>query len=296
MFPLLPFFRPVRTEDKIDEVGQIFDQNPHLSTRRAANAIQGISRRSIQRVLKQDLHMFPYKLQRVQRLTNSDHQRRVAFAQQQLQRMAEDHLFLGNLMFTDEAHFCLHGGVNRQNYRFWSDANPHWFTEIPLHSPHVTVWIGIGQSGIVGPFFFNETVNSERYLAMLENSVLPALQEFPNYDALIFMHDGAPPHWAITVRNFLDANFPMRWMGRGSQQYPWPARSPDLTPCDFFLWGYLKSLLYTDVQFPNLQALQDRISQVVQAVPQEMINGAISHFARRLTKCVARGGRSTETV
>ena len=24
----------------------------------------------------------------------------------------------------------------------------------------------------------------------------------------------------------------------------WPPRSPDLNPCDFYLWGYLKSRVY----------------------------------------------------
>ena len=53
------------------------------------------------------------------------------------------------------------------------------------------------------------------------------------------MQDGAPPHFGIVVREWLNAQIPGRCMGRhGSQE--WPARSPELTPCDFFLWGWLK--------------------------------------------------------
>ena len=37
--------------------------------------------------------------------------------------------------------------------------------------------------------------------------------------------------------------FPGRWIGRGSP-IPWPARSPDLSPLYYFLWGYLKSLVF----------------------------------------------------
>ena len=50
------------------------------------------------------------------------------------------------------------------------------------------------------------------------------------------MQDGAPPHFAIVVREWLNAHFPERWMGRhGPHQRS--ARSPNLTPCDFLLWG-----------------------------------------------------------
>jgi hypothetical protein len=50
---------------------------------------------------------------------------------------------------------------------------------------------------------------------------------------LILMQDGAPPHLALDVRDWLDRRFPGRWLGRRGP-HEWPARSPDLTPCDFF--------------------------------------------------------------
>ena len=41
---------------------------------------------------------------------------------------------------------------------------------------------------------------------------------------------------------------------RGSHE--WPARSPDLTPCDFFLWGWLKEQVYsTDAVHGRLEKL-----------------------------------------
>ncbi|CAM1326936.1 Uncharacterised protein r2_g3591 [Pycnogonum litorale] len=45
------------------------------------------------------------------------------------------------------------------------------------------------------------------------------------------------------VRAYLEAAFPNRWIGRrGSIEFP--ARSPGLTPTDFFLCGYLKNKVY----------------------------------------------------
>ena len=58
------------------------------------------------------------------------------------------------------------------------------------------------------------------------------------------MQDGAPPHWATRVRDYLDLTLPHRWIGRATDHNTaimyWPPISPDLTPCDFHLWGYIK--------------------------------------------------------
>ena len=52
--------------------------------------------------------------------------------------------------------------------------------------------------------------------------------------------DGAPPHWGLQVRAFLNDKFPERCIGRGGEA-ACPPRSPDINPLDFFLWGYEKT-------------------------------------------------------
>ena len=62
---------------------------------------------------------------------------------------------------------------------------------------------------------------------------------------LYFQHDAAAPHHAVIVREWLDEKFPGRWIaGRGP--FDWPARSHDLTPCDFFLWVYLRDIAFKE--------------------------------------------------
>ena len=79
----------------------------------------------------------------------------------ELGRLRADSNRLFNLLFTDEAHFHLCGGVNRHNWIMWADENPHWFDVRRLHSEKLTVWMGIGAEGVVGPFFW-EREGSER--------------------------------------------------------------------------------------------------------------------------------------
>ena len=80
----------------------------------------------------------------------------------------------------------------------------------------------------MGFFLLRDTVNAERYLTMLRDEIWPIISTWENIEHSIFMLDGAPPHFASVVREWMNAHFPGIWMGR------------DLTPCDFFLWGWLK--------------------------------------------------------
>ena len=73
------------------------------------------------------------------------------------------------------------------------------------------------------------------YRVFLEEVLGDLLEDVPLdiRRGLWFQHDGAPPHFALDVRNHLNRRFGHRWIGRGGP-IPWPPRSPDLNPLDFF--------------------------------------------------------------
>ena len=80
------------------------------------------------------------------------------------------------------------------------------------------------------------------------------------------MHVGAPPHFALAAREILHQRFPNKWIGRqGPTQ--WPARSPDLNPLDFYLWGNLKAIVYS-IPIHNVEILRQRIEQGCQLIRQ----------------------------
>ena len=128
----------------------------------------------------------------------------------------------------------------------WATEAPHAVHELQLHSPKVTVWCGFTAEFIIGPFFFETitptgpktcTVNAVRYRDMLTGFVIPQLQQRQCLDQIIFMRDGAPPHIALTVQQLLKHHFTDERIIIRSFPNPWPPRSPELTPCDFRLWG-----------------------------------------------------------
>ena len=83
----------------------------------------------------------------------------------------------------------------------------------------------------MGSFFFTETVTGEVNLKIPQNDLMSELERIGEGKPLWFMHDGAPPHYATIVRNWLNGNFE-NWIGqRGTLE--WAPRSSDLTPMDF---------------------------------------------------------------
>ena len=83
---------------------------------------------------------------------------------------------------------------------------------------------------IIGPYFTaGKTVTTNTYLTMLQLYAVPQLPV-----GTIYQQEGAPPHYANIVLTFLDGQFSARWIGREPLYVTWPARSPDLTPPDFF--------------------------------------------------------------
>ncbi|GBL73407.1 hypothetical protein AVEN_159418-1 [Araneus ventricosus] len=72
------------------------------------------------------------------------------------------------------------------------------------------------------------------------------------------------PHYGNIAREFLDTTFPQRWIGRCAVM-AWPPRSPDITPLDFYLWGYVKQYVYSE-SINDINHLKQRIMHVIHSV------------------------------
>jgi hypothetical protein len=106
---------------------------------------------------------------------------------------------------------------------------------VSVHDQKIDVWCAITASRTVGPIFFENTINSEQYVTVILQPFLGGItEEEKTYG--YFMQDVAPAHTATYSINFENEVFEDRLTSRGL----WPARSPDLNPCDFYLWENLK--------------------------------------------------------
>lgn len=147
---------------------------------------------------------------------------------------------------------------------------------------------------MIGPVFLEENLNGERYVNLLNTVVSDVLDDLPLADRRLvwYQHDGAPPHFARVSRNWLDAEFGPRWIGRGGP-VAWPPRSSDLTPLDFFFWGYVQSIMYA-TEPVTLDNLRDRIQQAAALVSPDMLARTRENWAIRCRQCVNVDGRNFE--
>ncbi|EZA55151.1 hypothetical protein X777_05281 [Ooceraea biroi] len=98
-----------------------------------------------------------------------------------------------------------------------------------------------------------------------------------------FQHDGADPHYANIVRDYLDETIRDVWIGKGSR-VRWPARSPDLTSPDFYLWGYLKDVVYRE-RPTTRENMMERIRAACNIIPRDVLLRTVTNFERRIQYC-----------
>ncbi|GFU44409.1 uncharacterized protein TNCV_1505461 [Trichonephila clavipes] len=174
-----------------------------------------------------------------------------------------------------------------------SEANPQVYVETALHPEKLTVWCALWAGGIIGPYFFkndeghNVTVNGDWYKAMITSFFIPELN---NHDVqeLWFQQDGATCHTARATINLLKDIFGDRLISRFGP-VNWPPRSWDLTLLDYFLWGYVKSLVYADKP-QTLDHLEDNIRRVIADIRPQMLEKVIENWTSRLDYIRSRRG------
>ena len=126
-----------------------------------------------------------------------------------------------------------------------------------------------------------------QFLDMLENWLLPQLNTY--YDDYILQLDGASPNFHRDVRVLLSRVLQQRWIGRAAKGdnhlLPWPPRSPDPTPRDFFLWGFVTDSVYVPPLPMSLKELRDRITHAVQTITADMLQRVWDEFDYRMDVC-----------
>ncbi|XP_011174380.3 uncharacterized protein LOC105206592 isoform X2 [Solenopsis invicta] len=146
----------------------------------------------------------------------------------------------------------------------------------------------IDQWGIVGPYFFQGTINTERYLEMLKTFLIPELKKKRKFYRTFFQQDDATCHTAKKTLDFLREEFGTRLLSRNTE-FPWPPRSPDLSVCDFFLWGYLKQRVYANKP-RTLDQLRANIRREIAEIKPAMLKKVYDNFKKRLENCIACNG------
>lgn len=274
-------------EETILVVGSV-EANHEASSREIARDI-GVSKTKTLKILKRYKYK-SYHYHKNQYLKPEDLLRRHEFCNWFLRKENEVQNFSDNIIWSDEAHISSAGIFNRQINRYWAKENPHLTISRRAQGKFgFNVWCCLKRHCLVY-YIFRGTLNSNQYIEILEHNLENLLDNLPleERQTVVFQQDGAPAHNALIVRNYLNELFPNNWMGTQGP-IKWPARSPDLSPLDFFLWGFLKNKIY---KYPSTteEELRENIERAFEAVQPLQILNATRSLTKRCNSCISHNG------
>lgn len=273
----------VRTANVINTVRNAIEERPTSSIRRLSQEIN-LKKSTLHNVLKQDIGMHPYKVQMFQELLPPDYDKRIQYCQWFTENLNNNDV-LNKTFFSDEAWFHLNGYINAQNMRMWGTENPHYFREATMHPVKIGVWLAVSRRRIVGPIFFEETLNAENYRNIMLEPFLNQLHD-DELQTGYFQQDSARPHIARVNLNYLQEFFDERLIS----QDRFPPRSCDLTPLDYFVFPYLKNNIFrTPVH--TIDDLKDNIQRQCNQINAGMLVNVFESMKRRINLCIQQNGQ-----
>ena len=130
----------------------------------------------------------------------------------------------------------------------------------------------------------SDSVNQHVYkeiLWRLLRSVREKRRELWQDNAWLLHQDNAPAHNALSIRQFLAE--------RNVTVLNHPPYSPDLAPCDFFLFSKLKEVI-EGVRFPDMEAIKKAVTTELKRIPKESFQECMEAWQNRMRKCVRLEG------
>lgn len=279
--------KSVCTPEIVKKIREKIRRNPHRSMRKLAREHK-ISDRSVRRIVNNKLKLYPYKIQKVQNLTEQAKRNRVVKSNALLDRLENGTLL--KTLWTDEKLFTVEQVVNKQNDRILASSLPGASDRAIKRSSHpasVMVWGGVTARYKTPLVFVNPGVkiNKEYYIdSILESVVKPwAIRTFKKRKWL-FQQDGAPAHTAKLTQQWFENN-----AVDFIRKEEWPGYSPDLNPMDFAIWGYLESKACA-TPHRNLNSLQSALIREWNKIPLKMLRATVESVPKRLKACIEADG------
>lgn len=97
-----------------------------------------------------------------------------------------------------------------------------------------------------------------------------------------------PPHQLVEVRVLLQRLFGVKWIATNGP-IRWPPRSPDITPLDFYFWGYVKDEVYKK-KYANIEELQVNIERIITSIDGRSVLKATKRVLKYVRKCIEQDG------
>lgn len=274
------------TDENISIVKELIESDARL-TIDDIEAETSISRSSIFRILHDCLGKRNLAGKWVpHHLTEQNRQERVNACKYNLEMFNTDKWRICDVVTGDESWFFLRQIGSKQSRRCWLsvDQTPPTTVKIDRYEPKFMFSVFFKSTGPVHISYVDkgETIDAQIYIRRnLQQVVQTINHERPTSGTknMKFHHDNASVHTAESVISYLERKgFKIMW------HPPW---SPDLAPCDFWLFKRIKQHL-SDAK--DVKSLKSQITEILSEIPKEEYVWAFNNWLERMQLCIDVGG------
>lgn len=272
-------------KEHVKQIKEIVLKNRRLTIRDLADTV-GISVGSVNTILKDFLCLRRVKSRLVPKTLNFlEKQRRVEVCETML---SDYHDKMKCMITGDETWiYAYDPKVTDQSseYRAKGEARPKR-SRRSRSKIKVMLTIFFDYRGVVYYEFLpaNQTVNKEYYLSVmrrLREAIRLKRPDLWKDNSWFLHHDNAPAHTALILRDHFAKN--------STNIVPQPPYSPDLAPCDFWLFSKLKRTLRGN-RFDSIEEIKDKSKKELMAIPAIEFEKCFEEWKTRWHKCIASDG------
>lgn len=273
------------TDENIDKIKEIVLANRRVSIREIASDL-GVSFGSVQNVMHNILAMRRVEARLVPRVLNLlQKQHRIDVAKEMLslgQNVIEG-IITGDETWVYE--YDIETNQRSSEWRFSDESKP----KKPRQSRSkikVLLTVFFDCRGVVHSEFLppGQTVNKEYYVSVLKRlreNIRRKRPELWRDNSWFLHHDNAPAHTSHLVRDYLTKN--------NVHTVPQAPYSPDMAPCDFFLFPRLK-LPLRGKRFETIEAIKYNSQKELKAIPKSAYAKCFEDWKKRWNMCIACNG------
>ena len=277
-----------RNPEMIEKASVLIKANRRLTVSEIASDLD-ISFGSAEAILTEDLGLRRVAAKFVPKLLTAEQkQRRVDISQDMLQSVDNDDNFLTSIITEDESWVYGYDPETKFQSSQWQspqDPRPKKARQV-RSNVKVMLTVFFDHRGVVHHEYApqGQTVNKEYYLEVqrrLRDAIRrkrPDLWESQNWQ---LHHDNAPAHTSNLVQHFLAKH--------GTTQVSQPPYSPDMAPCDFWLFPHLKKPL-KGTRFESREAIMEKTTADLLAIPKIEFKNCFHKWIRRWNHCIESQG------
>jgi [histone H3]-lysine36 N-dimethyltransferase SETMAR len=284
--------RPITAtnESNIGRVRDVIENNPWCSYDEI-EAETSLSRGTIFNIIHDTLHMKKITSRWVpHELSDKNRKDRVQICKQNLAKFKEGSWRLYDVVTGDESWFYHRQIGSKQSNASWvaEGESPRTVVKKQINEPKTMFTIFFKTSGVVSITYLDKgkTIDAQTYINESLKSLVKALKRqrpSTGADFQKFHHDNARPHVDKRVKNYLKRN---KFITIDHPPY-----SPDLAPCDFWLFDYIKQRLGN---YTSVQSLAEAITAIVQSIPKEEYLKTFHKWLERMELCIKNDGHYFE--